>query len=134
MATNLIPVAMSALLERLEYLAKRSSRSSLIDEAVEQRMLTAVARVRERDAFLGARDASAHGSFVEVKSWSSAPESDRLWEAVALQSEPREPLDSMLYGQVDPRYHNETLKRLSNAESATSYVLAALLNALRSSR
>lgn len=134
MATLLIPVAISALLQRLDHLAKRARRSGIADAAVGQRMLTAVARFRERDAYLGARDAAAHGSFVKKKSWTSAPESDRLWEAVALQSGPREPLDSMLRGQIDPRYPGETRKRLSNVESVTSYTLTLLLNALRGTR
>ena len=133
MAAVVMPILISALLERLEHLAKRSRRSGTIGEAVEQRMLGTVAKYRERDRFLTGRDASAHGSFTSDDSWLRTPERERLWEAVALGPTPREPLTSMYHGPVNPKLHSHTRKRLVNVESMTSYTLALLLDGLRES-
>lgn len=134
LATRPIPVAMSALLDRLEIMGKHAHRGGMVDALVEQRINRAIARFRKRDPFLSARDATAHGSFVETKSWLSAPESDRLWEAMALQPGPREPLDSLYRGTPTPEHHDQTQKRLSNIETVTHHSLSFLLKALHRDR
>lgn len=93
------PIAVNAVLERLDDLVKLSRREMLINREVESTLLNRIGEARRSDGLVALRHLAVHSSARAKDAWLRAPESDRLWELLSLQLElePEHPVDPVAW-------------------------------------